>query len=279
MNGLPPSARRRSTRREQRISGGANGSLSMTTSDSALPGTSTPSQKLALPSSTALPSSRKRTSSSERRPSPWTSNGNASPSRAQMRQQTLARLRQRAHVVNSRNARPPLAFSGGGTVIPRRRCGPACSGGGSRAGRRAGPCSDSRRDCPTHRWRGLEPELRRVMGEIAADGQRGRCENPRARAAFHLAPHQGCDRQRRRLQQEAVRRDIDPADPFLRLVRGIRNRRCAVAPARDLPRRLVGTPCDGCGSRRARRSGTALSRADRAPQRVRPALARSPRAP
>src|SRR5215831_14095002 len=45
-------------------SGGANGSLSMTTSDSASPCTSTPSQKLWLPRSTALPSARKRVSSS-----------------------------------------------------------------------------------------------------------------------------------------------------------------------------------------------------------------------
>ena len=49
-------------------SGGANGSLSMTTSDSASPRTSTPSQKTALPSSTALPSARKRASSSVREP-------------------------------------------------------------------------------------------------------------------------------------------------------------------------------------------------------------------
>jgi hypothetical protein len=83
MNGLPPSARRRSRRAASNgSSGGANGSLSITTSDSALPGTSTPSQKLALPSSTALPNSRKRTSNSEREPSPCTSNVNASPSRA-----------------------------------------------------------------------------------------------------------------------------------------------------------------------------------------------------
>ena len=39
-------------------SGGANGSLSMTTSDSASPRMSMPSQKLTLPTSTALPAAR-----------------------------------------------------------------------------------------------------------------------------------------------------------------------------------------------------------------------------
>ena len=75
-NGLPPSLRSFSRRAASSgSSGGANGSLSMTTSDSASPGTSTPSQKLALPSSTALPSARKRISNSLLEPSPWTSSG------------------------------------------------------------------------------------------------------------------------------------------------------------------------------------------------------------
>src|SRR5436309_1948159 len=50
----------------------------MTTSESASPRTSTPSQKLALPRSTALPSRRKRSSSSLREPSPWSIRGNPS---------------------------------------------------------------------------------------------------------------------------------------------------------------------------------------------------------
>ena len=56
-------------------SGGANGSLSITTTDSASPRTSTPSQNDWLPSSTALPSARKRASSSLREPVPCTSSG------------------------------------------------------------------------------------------------------------------------------------------------------------------------------------------------------------
>ena len=47
-------------------SGEANGSLSMATMESASPFTSTPSQKLPVASSTALPSSRNRWSSASR---------------------------------------------------------------------------------------------------------------------------------------------------------------------------------------------------------------------
>src|SRR5712664_625986 len=63
MKGLPPSRSSDSSRAASTgSSGGANGSLSMTTSDNASPRTSTPSQKLALPRRTALPSRRKRAS-------------------------------------------------------------------------------------------------------------------------------------------------------------------------------------------------------------------------
>ena len=118
-NALPPSASsffRRAA--SSGSSGGANGSLSMTTTDSASPATSTPSQKLAEPSSTALPRRRKRSRISVFEPSPCTSSGKSSPSRASAAvTRSLARASARS-VVNSRNARPPLARLAGARRYP-----------------------------------------------------------------------------------------------------------------------------------------------------------------
>ena len=70
---LRPASSRRSTCAWTRGSvGTAKGSFTRMTISSAFPGTSTPSQKLSVPSSTAVPDPRKRSSSAERGPDvPW----------------------------------------------------------------------------------------------------------------------------------------------------------------------------------------------------------------
>ena len=76
VNGFPPSASMRAQRAATTGSlGTANGILSSTTRRSALPGTSTPSQKLIVATRTAAPESRKRSSSTCFGASPWTSSG------------------------------------------------------------------------------------------------------------------------------------------------------------------------------------------------------------
>src|SRR3569623_1630171 len=108
-NGSPPRRRSASSRACKTGSpGDANGSLSMITTDSASPRTSTPSQKLLVPSSTALPSMRKRCSSSRRGAVPCTSSGYGSRSRCCGAASCRARW-----LVHSKKARPPLASSTG----------------------------------------------------------------------------------------------------------------------------------------------------------------------
>ena len=75
-------------------------------------------------------------------------------------------------------------------------------------------CRVIERTVPTS-GRGIgEAELVRVVREIARDGQRCRCENPRTARRLHLATKDIGDRQRRRLELPALRRDVDPADPI-----------------------------------------------------------------
>ena len=94
-------------------SGGAKGSLSMITSDSASPRTSTPSQKLWLATSTALPSRRKRASNSLFEPSPCKSNGWSKPSAAKRALSSSWMRRMARSEVHSTKARPRLAWISG----------------------------------------------------------------------------------------------------------------------------------------------------------------------
>ena len=58
-----------------------------------------------------------------------------------------------------------------------------------------------------------QPQLALVEREVAGDRQRRRREDPGATGVLHLLRERGRDRQRRRVQQEALRRHVDPADP------------------------------------------------------------------
>ena len=102
VNGLPPASRSASSRATSTgSSGAANGNLSMTTTLSASPATSTPSQKLAAPSSTPFPDARKSVSSRCRGAVPCTNNGKST------RCGRISAARRSARCeVNRRNARP-----------------------------------------------------------------------------------------------------------------------------------------------------------------------------
>ena len=110
MKGLRPAARSLSMRAESTgSSGGAKGSLSITTSDRASPRTSTPSQKLWLATRMALPRKRKRSSSSVREPSPCISSGRSSPSPASFSCSSSRMRRIARRLVHKTKARPPEA--------------------------------------------------------------------------------------------------------------------------------------------------------------------------
>jgi len=148
-------------------SGGANGSLSITTTESASPRTSTPSQKDWLPRSTALPSARKRDSSSLRDPVPCTRSGK--PMR--LRSSSCARRSARS-VVKSRNARPPLASRTGKRRLDhrlreRRSFGSSASPWNveQRLAR------EVERACPAARLGFGHAELAGEMPEVLADGR------------------------------------------------------------------------------------------------------------
>ncbi len=218
MNALPPSAASLASRAASSgSSGGANGSLSMTTTDSASPGTSTPSQKLALPSSTALPSARKRSSSSVFDPSPCTSSGKSSFSRSNAAA-SRSRAALSARMRREQQERAPAARLQNGQrsvddrvrvldAVRRRQAARNIEQSLRRVIERAVPAAG----------RGFgEPELRGVVREIAADRERCRREDPRASRLIHLAAEHVRNRERRRMQLPALRADVDPANPLVR---------------------------------------------------------------
>ena len=104
----------------------AERSLSITTTLSASPATSTPSRKLAAPQQHPLPEARKRSSNSERAPPPCTNSGHGPP------RSSSAASRSARCEANSTNARPPEASSTGRSAATWLRCIRARS---ARAGR------------------------------------------------------------------------------------------------------------------------------------------------
>ena len=115
-------------------SGEANGSLSMITRRSAGPCTSTPSQKLAVPSSTARPLARKRRSSCSR--GALTLHQQRPLGRQIALRANRAAARSARWLVNSRKAPPPPASINGRAVVDhRRRCSRWLEGSGSPRGR------------------------------------------------------------------------------------------------------------------------------------------------
>ena len=116
MKGLMPACSSASRRAcNTGSSGAANGSLSITTTLNASPATSTPSQKLAAPSSTPWPLARNSSSRRWRGAVPCTNNGHGTRSRSR----SAARRKARCEV-NSRNARPCEACSTGSTASTTR---------------------------------------------------------------------------------------------------------------------------------------------------------------
>ena len=182
-------------------SGGANGSLSMITSESASPRTSTPSQKLWLPTSTALPALRNESSSSVR------------PALA------LHEQRELEAAVGKFLAQALGHVLDGAVGGAQEEGAPA-----GRFDHRQGAVDD--RVGVAHRVRigqpgrhvqqslllvveRTRPGLRRLAGqshllgemlEVVFDRQRGRGENPAARRAFALIVEDRRDRQRRLVQ-------------------------------------------------------------------------------
>ena len=122
-------------------SGGAKGSLSMMTSESASPRTSTPSQKLWLPTSTALPALRKESSNSVRPRSPCTNSGNSSPRAANSSRRRSATLLTARMVVHRKKVRPPAASITGSAASTQASVYWKEFGSGSPVGTYRMPCS------------------------------------------------------------------------------------------------------------------------------------------
>ena len=76
------------------------------------------------------------------------------------------------------------------------------------------------------------------MREVAGDRERGRGEDPRTGRRVELPTEDRRHRERRCVQLEARRGDVDPADPLTRL--GIGRRVGGTQPAREPARKLVG---------------------------------------
>ena len=117
-------------------SGTANGMRSITTSDSASPGTSTPSQKLCVASSTEPMRSRSSASSTWRGRSPCTSSGNGSVAR-----RWASATRRLRKLVNSSSARPLVIAHSSAARVAAASAKRASLGSGRSAARYSSACS------------------------------------------------------------------------------------------------------------------------------------------
>ena len=189
-------------------SGGANGSLSMITIDSASPRTSMPSQKLALPTSTALPAhGRCRASRGDCPcPAPAAARSASRSMAAQSGRDAINRTQRRTQHESAATSGPMCGHAASATC-PAKSCAPAAAW--SAAGR-ATPGAKIERTVPA-RVRASVAKLRQIVVEASAavsvaDVRIQACGWP-SRAGARESP----GRQRRRVELRAVCRRRQPS--------------------------------------------------------------------